>query len=167
MSDFTPEGTTKRREPVRETPSRAEQVSAQRRRRQDTGPLQGLKLHVPDGLKEEGYEYRWFNDKDGGGRLHNKTVLDDWDIVKTKDIDGQGEGTPVTRNVGKMENGQTLKAYLCRKPKEWFDGDRAKAQARITEQENSLKRGVVNDPKGLSGESAYVPAGGISIDRGR
>lgn len=155
---YSPEGKPK---------TRADEVKQERRRRQDTGQLQGLKLHVPEELKEAGYEYHWFNDKDGGGRLHNKTKMDDWDFVTTKAIDGEGEGTPVTRMVGKTDSGQAMKAYLCRKPKEYHDADTAKRMARLKEQEDSIKRGVVNDPKGLSGQSAYVPEGGISIRNSR
>jgi hypothetical protein len=146
--------------------TRADEVKQERRRRQDSGPLVGLKLAVPEELKEPGYEYHWFNDKDGGGRLYDKTKLDDWDIVQTKAIEGTGEGVPVSRIVGKQDNGQPMKAYLCRKPKEYYRADQQERQARIKEQEDSIKRGVVADPKGLKGESAYVPEGGISIRSG-
>lgn len=143
--------------------TRAEATQVQRRRRQDSGPTQTLNLHIPDSMKEPGFEYHWFND--AGGRIHNKTQLDDWDVV-TKDVDGRKE--PVTRLVDKTpRSGEPLRAVLCRKPKDYQDADRAKAMGRIKDQEDSIMRGVVQDPTGRTNQTgAYVPAGGISIKRG-
>ena len=134
---------------------RAEATRASRRRRKDTGALAGLKLHVPEELKEPGFEYRWINDD--GRRIHGKTVDDDWDVVTTPAIEGTGEGTPVTRLVGKAEGGQPLKAFLCRKPMEFYQEDKAKEQRRIKEAEDAMKRGALSTPEGLKGPTTYIP----------
>ena len=141
--------------PHTQAPSvRAEATKATRRRR-DTGGLAGLKLHVPEELKEPGFEYRWINDD--GRRIQGKTVDDDWDVVKTPAIEGQGEGTPVQRLVGKGEAGQPLRAFLCRKPIEFYKEDKAKEQRRIKEQEDAMKRGTLPTPEGLKGPTTYIP----------
>lgn len=143
---------------------RAEDTRQQRRRRADAGQTAGLKLHVPEELRDRNSAERWINDD--GQRIHAKTVLDDWDIVKDKDIDGQREGTPVKRLVGKGDAGQPLHAYLCRKPKEWYDEDKGKEQDAIKRREEDIRRGAPQGPDGLTGPQAYVPEGGIRITRG-
>lgn len=138
-----------------EKQTRAAEVQASRRRRRDTGPAAGMKLAVPEELKEPGYEYRWINDD--GRRIHAKTVLDDWDVVSTKAIEGQGEGTPVKRIVGKGEAGQPLHAVLCRKPKQFYQDDKAAEQRVIKQREDAMKRGAPPVPEGLSGPTTYIP----------
>lgn len=139
--------------------SRAATEQVARRRRSDTNEeTRELKLAIPAGLKETGYEYRWVNDT-AGGRIHNLTKSDDWDIVNEPAIDGQGEGTPVKRFVGSNEHGQPLHAYLCRKPKEYFEEDRRKRLNAITEQESAMKRGPLPSADGIKPAEAYVPAG--------
>lgn len=159
MTDtFNPAGGRARTLPKAETISaRAQEVRSERRRRKEDGPLSGLKLHVPDNLKEPGFEYRWLNDDDKG-RVYQKTVHDDWDVVKTKAIEGQGEGTPVTRLVGKGEGGQPMRAILVRKPKEFHEEDRRKMLAGLKEREEAIKRGEPQSPEGLSQKQhAYIP----------
>ena len=134
---------------------RSAETQATRRRRRDDGPSAGLKLHVPSDLKEEGFEYRWVNDD--GRRIHDKTVMDDWDQVGTKGIDGQGEGSAVKRVVGKGEAGQPIYAYLCRKPTEFYREDKAKEQRQIDEREKAIKHGAPATPEGLSGPQTYIP----------
>lgn len=136
-------------------PTRAEETQEGRRRRQDTGPLAGLNLNVAEEDRDPNYEYRWINDT--GNRVENKTKRDDWDIVRT-------EPTLVDKT---PRSGAPMKAYLVRKRKDFQQEDQAKRMARLQEQEDSIRRGVVNDPKGLSGPSAYVPEGGISIRSGK
>lgn len=141
-----------------EPKSRAAEVKQERRRRADTGENAGLKLHVPEGMKEKGYVYRWINDK-ASGRIQNMTVGDDWDIVKTPAINGDGDGTPVTRNVGTGEHGQPMRAYLCRKPEQFYQEDQAAKQRPIIEQEEAMRRGPLPNSSGLSTTEAYVPSG--------
>jgi hypothetical protein len=125
-----------------------------------------LKLDVPSHLKESGFVYRWLNDTNN--RLHAKTVMDDWDVVNeaidpTKD---NGEGTAVRRPVGVKPDGSPLYAYLVRKREEFYREDKAKEQAAIKEQEDALKRGVVQGAEALSGSAAYVPGGRNQISHG-
>jgi len=141
---------------------RIEATKSDRRRRRDDGPMAGLKLAVPEGLKEQGFEYRWVNDD--GRRVHDKTVMDDWDRVMTPAIESEGEGTPVKRLVGKQEGGAPLYAYLCRKPTEFYQEDKSKEQRRIKEQEDAMKRGPGAIPGGLGGSTSYVPGQGNQIE---
>lgn len=134
---------------------RADEVKAQRRRRQDTGELAGLKLHVPASMKDPNYEYRWINDD--GRRIHAKTVNDDWDVVKSEEIEGDGPGAPVERRVGKMEGGAPLKSILCRKPKEYYQADKMKEQRAVAEREAAIKQGAVPAAEGLRGPTTYIP----------
>lgn len=144
---------------------RAQETQRTRRRRSDSGPLAGLKLAVPEDLKEPGFEYRWVNDDEV--RIHAKTVEDDWDVVKSKAIDGTGEGTPVSRNVGRTESGAPLRAVLCRKPLDWYRVDKAKEQERLKTQETHIKQGGAPAAGGLQGPTTYIPdrADGFSSDK--
>lgn len=162
-------------EPAEKPSKRAEATRRGRRRRSDTSATAGLKLHVPSDMLDPNYEYRFITDDadfgdEGqrvGQRMHAKTKLDDWDLVMSDTgIDGQGEGTPIKRRVGKNEAGRPNYGYLCRKPKDWYDEDKAKEQKLIDEREESMRRGTVQGPEGLSGPQAYIPAGGIKIGQG-
>ena len=154
--------------------TRAAEVQATRRRRQDTGENAGMKLHVPEAAKDPNFTYRWFNDEPG--RIHAKTVMDDWDLVGTDQMNGLAEpekqaeqGTRVARFGEKGAtgaNGQPRKVFLARKRKELHTQDEAEKQARINAKEESLRRGAPADPKALSGSTAYVP-GGVNIVNGR
>ena len=167
MNDYTPQP---RRRPGRPTneeiaarqaapapePKRAEETRAVRRRRKDTGAMAGLKLHVPEDMKEPGFEYRWINDD--GRRIHAKTVDDDWDIVTTKGIDGTGEGTPVTRRVGRQESGAGQNAILCRKPLDWYKEDKRKEHRVVEERRKAMERGLPPAPDGLTAaDHSYIP----------
>lgn len=135
---------------------RAGEVQAQRRRRQDTGPLAGLKLHVPEHLKKPGMKYRWLNDDDR--RIHDKTVNDDWDPVKNPAVEGTGEGTVVSRIVGKDNSGQPIRAILCEKPEGFYKADKAKElRDKVDAREEAIRRGVTDDPRGLHGPNTYIP----------
>jgi hypothetical protein len=63
-------------------PPRTAEVAVERRRRTASGPTAGLKLHVPQDMKDDAnFEYRWVNDRPG--RVRQMTVDDDWDVVST------------------------------------------------------------------------------------
>jgi hypothetical protein len=152
MSDEAP-----KRGPGR--PPRQAETQQRRRRREDMGDDRHLKLAVPAGLKEKGFVYRWVNETPG--RIENKTVHDDWDIVKseidpTKD---NGEGTPVRRPVGVAADGKPLYAYLCKKPEDYYKADKLAEQKSIAADEDNLRRGEVKGADALSGPHAYVPDG--------
>lgn len=147
-------------------PARVDAEKKQRRRRADTSETRNMKLSVPRHIIEEnrGFELRWVNDT-ASGRIHSKTVEDDWDFVTTKDRDGKE--VEFEKVVGTGENGQPLKSRLLKKPKEFCEEDRGRKQAAIQAQEDQLRRGVTPDPEGLSGPHAYVPGGSNTIERGR
>jgi hypothetical protein len=131
---------------------------ATQRRRRDNNTIDGsqrLKLAIPPEvearLKAEGKEPRWINDE--GNRLHNLTVLDDYDRV-----DGIEP-----RVVGKDEAGQPIKAYLCAKPAAFVAADREAADAPRRELEKALVRGKNPDDPIAGDDSFYAdPANKIS-----
>jgi hypothetical protein len=147
-------------------PKRAEEQRAQRRRRADTSHEAQGRLSVNEALLDKkNFSYRWIND--AAGRIDALTVRDDWDIVRDPSVkdDSNSEGAPVRNLVGRKEDGGPLYAYLCKKPLDWFNEDRAKKQRIVDELEGALKRGESNDPKALSANNstAYVPKDGISM----
>jgi hypothetical protein len=141
-------------------PARVEAEKKQRRRRSDTSELRNLKLHVPKDYLDPKFSYRFVNDSPG--RIQQMTQYDDWEIVQQSD-----ENVPTRRHAGKDGSGQARTAILLRKPKEFFEEDKARKKAAIDEREEGLRRGVTGDPGGLSGPNAYVPGGSNTITRGR
>lgn len=165
MADYSP---TPSRGPGR---PRNEETKAKRRRRSSVDALQNTKLGVDESLLDNRFEHRWLNDT--GTRLHDKTKLDDWDLVKDpnktikEDVDGLG--SMVSKVVGSDEHGNPIHAYLARKPREYFEEDRAEKRKLNKEQMQSIKRGVPQGDGAGLGNKAYVPDGGaaISIEDGR
>lgn len=112
----------------------------ERRRRNDV-TLDGgqrLKLAIPpevaERLNREGRTPRWINDE--GNRMHNLTVLDDYD--KVAGVDPVPVGT---------KDGKPILAHLCSKPTRYIQEDRAKREAVRQETERALLRGKVpGDP---------------------
>lgn len=177
MTDFTPEGKRgpgrPRKDEQDKPDTRASQDKRQRRRRDDMGDGRLLRLHIPMQARDPNCEHRWINDT-VGGRLVNKTQFDDWDIVTKGELDEwtqrhRGEpydarkdtdsGDAVSRVVGTNEHGQPLRAFWCKKPKEWFEEDYKKAQAAIDDQEKAMERAPIPSEEGLTGKHAYSPSG--------
>ena len=104
------------------------------------------------------YAYRWINDSPGGARLYEKTKNDDWDIVSQDGGVLKNDATDgaVSVIVGTNPDGSPLRAFLCRKPKSWYDEDQAEKAAKLDEQLASLRRGLTRDGQS---QSDYVPAG--------
>lgn len=148
-------------------PSRAE-VLVRERRRRDTGSGAPRKL-VVHGQLDDGYEYRWINDRDA--RLLQKTVEDDWDICKqeggvVKHDAADGDGA-VRSLVGAKKDGSPMYAYLCRKPKELALIDRRKKNTRLDAIENQIKNRAPASSNVDSGEF-YTPDSGrnsIKLER--
>lgn len=142
-------------------PNRAAEVQSDRRRKR--GGTQAGKLAVPEEmLDRDNFAYRWANDKDN--RLSDLTQNDDWTIVRAPAT--EGEGTPVTRNVGTHE-GKPLKAYLIQKPKDYFEADHAERLRPVNELENEIRRGgtahLKSEEAGDTG-GLYTPGGRNTID---
>ena len=69
-------------------------------------------------------------------------------------------GNAVSYIVGTNKDGSPMRAYLCRKPKSYFDEDQAAKHAELEQQLAELRRG--NDRDGQT-QSDYVPTSGIRI----
>lgn len=149
--------------PVRDArEDRAAEVSRHRRRREDSYEGAEMKLGVPDYEKNPLYVYRWINDD--GSRITQMTQADDWDICTvdefSADFRNTGNGTQISRIVGRDYTGRPMRALLCKKLKEYDDFDRAKEQERIDRLYFQMRQGELPFDKGLSGENPnlrYVP----------
>ncbi len=142
---------------------RTEEVKSERRRRAGTGQANGLKLHVPDDMKDSNFEYRWVNDRPG--RVHQLTAQDDWDVVSTDRTDqltAAAEGSVMRRAVDKATGDN---AVLLRKRKEFYEADKLEKQKPVDEMEKALRGGAAPSSEGLSGPTAYVPGGKNTIGR--
>jgi len=143
---------------------RAEEVSQSRRRRRDSMHFDGadFKLAVPEEEKDPRYVYRWINDDKY--RLHSMTKRDDWDVCLvsefSSDFTNTDAGTQVSRIVGKDSNGGVMRAFLCKKLKEYDEADRAKELSRVDQLYHQMRSGNVPGTGGLSQEDEalrYVP----------
>jgi hypothetical protein len=135
------------------------EIQRQQRRRRNTDALQGTRrrLAVDESkLDRENFEYRFVNDTEM--RIHQLTVLDDWDIVQDRSgetkKDGASTGSEVAVQAGGASGPQ--RQILLRKSKEYFKDDHAAQQRRIDEQEAALMRGAV---PGGDASNTYVPEG--------
>ncbi len=137
---------------------RKEKVKKERRRRSGLGLETNMRLHIPDDQKDPNYHYHWLNDSPG--RIAAKTVKDDYDIVTEAELREGGENVQVKRAVGTGANGEWQYAYLCKKPKEYYDGDKATEQESIASAEKAAKEGAPPGADGLStSDHGYVPDG--------
>ncbi len=134
---------------------RQDDVAQQRRRRDDTtiDGGQRLKLAIPADvaarLRAEGRTPRWVNDT--GARMHNLTVLDDYDRV---------EGVEPVEVLIDAKKGTTCKAILCSKPTQFIEEDKGKLESQRRLVESSLERGdVPGNPHGAASDSTYVVEG--------
>lgn len=141
----------------------------ERRRKGSVGQIR-TKLTVDEAMLDRNtYEYRFVNDD--GGRVAQMSSQDDWDLVqgpsKAVAESGTDLGASVSMVVGKDESGQPMRAYLMRKRKEWYDEDKAEAQALIDRKMQQIKRGPVpNEGIGADPGHSYVPTSGIKVQEG-
>lgn len=138
---------------------RQTQERQERRRRNDTtiDGGQRLKLAIPlaveQRLKAEGRQPRWINDE--ANRIHNMTVLDDYDRVD--DVE------PVV--VGTSKEGAPIKAYLHSKPLDFVREDQEKLDRTRRETEAALLRGK-NPQDPINGDSSFYADTANSISHG-
>lgn len=149
--------TTSQRERTRK------EETGERRRKRGGGHVHGRRLGVnPDLLDFTRFVYRWINDDPA--RLVAKTRHDDWDVMSNDGgamkEDATDLGDAVSIVVGTNPDGSVKRAYLCRKPKTYFDEDQREKQAALDEQLNQLRRG--NDRSGAA-QGDYIPSSGISL----
>lgn len=144
------------------TDERQSRKEATRRRRKDRGGVIGQRLGVTESkLDFNNFSYRWIND--APARMIAKTQEDDWDIVHQdgKEIaDANDLGSAVSQVVGTHADGSPMRAYLCRKPKAWYDEDQTEKVKMLDSQLSELRRGNSRDG---SAQSDYVPNEGIRI----
>lgn len=122
-----------------------------RRRRETMGAERGLKLHVPEKFKDPNFTYRFVNDRPG--RVQNLTTMDDWDVVSDERL-GAFDGTVVKR-VADTYTGE--KTVLLRKPKEFYEADKAVEQAIIEKNDEQLRNPA--PPEGQDPSKFYTPKG--------
>lgn len=142
-------------------PPRQEEVKQRRRRREGLGADRNLKLNVPESMKDPNFVYRWVNDRPG--RVQQLTTMDDWEKAPVVTEQNAGEGTVETRVVDKSVG---ERAVLLRKPKEFYEADKAEEQKQLDARDEALRHGAPQSSEGLSGPEAYVP-GGRNIIGGR
>jgi hypothetical protein len=138
-------------------PRREDEVKVERRRRTGTGAERNLKLFVPEQAKDPNFVYRWVNNRPG--RVKQLTQMDDYDIVSSDDgaIDaGTSEGTVVKRTVDRSEGEE---AVLLRKPRKFYEADKAEEQKLLDARDEELRKGQVQGSEALNGSEAYVPGG--------
>jgi hypothetical protein len=143
---------------------RAEDVAKSRRRRRESSYFDGadFNLMVPEEEKDQRYVYRWINDDKY--RLNQMTKQDDWDICNvsefSSDFKNTDGGTQVSRIVGRDAHDGIMRAFLCKKLKEYEDADRAKELRRINEMYTQMREGQIPGRDSLSRENEelrYVP----------
>lgn len=154
-----------------ERPTRAEKVARERRKKRGgLNALAGQKLSVREEfLDRANFEYRWINDD--GGRIESLTEMDDWDLVTDPERKGKEDvdrmSSFVSKIVGKNDAGHPIKAYLARKPKDFYQEDQADKQVLLDKKIDDIRRGIPQGEGAQLGAHAYVPEGSISIRDGR
>ena len=150
--------TTQREKRGREDRKEEEQT---RRRKRDGGELTGRRLGVAMSMLDfDNFAYRWVNDSPA--RIFAKTKEDDWDVVMNDSVkdDSADIGNAVSQVVGSKADGSPLLAYLCRKPKTYFDEDQNEKSRELDAQLAAMRSG--KDRAG-GNQSDYVPNTGINL----
>jgi hypothetical protein len=149
---------------------RIEEMRAKRKERRSVD-VSGYnqRLEVPAQYKDPRFTYRWV--KDNSTRLHQMKQKD-WELVDdpriAKDDRNSGIGSRIERVSDERTTHNPEKVFLMRKPKEFYDEDKGKEQARLKAQEQAIERGQVRNAEGQSEPGMYVPAGGgTKIDHGQ
>jgi len=148
---------------------RIEEIRARRRERGSVD-VSGFnqKLSVPEENKDPRFAYRWA--LDSANRMHDLRAKD-WEIAPAEttagDLRDMGTGTVIER----MGNVKTVpkpeRHVLVRKPREFYEEDKAREQAKIKEHEKAIVRGQTRNAEGQSEPGMYIPAGGMKIEHGR
>lgn len=152
------EAIEQKRGPGRPPKDRAEAIKERRRKRnlRDAGGRLGVNLEAMD---RQRFKYRWINDEEF--RFFAKTQQDDWTPVyqssygEVKDITDLSSAVSVV--VGKKEDGSPMRAYLCRKPRQWWEDDQRQKVEDIERMLDEMRAG--NDPDGSRPENTYALPG--------
>jgi hypothetical protein len=144
--------------------TRAEEVAAYRKRRQENSAYNGtyLRLGVDEIQKDPDYVYRWTNDDKG--KIHSRTVLGAYEFVENKELADNSKNlnesdNRIRREVGKSSSGAPLYAYLCRKRKDFYDVDQELKTEGVIERRRSMVRNQTDGEGGLAADAAhaYIP----------
>lgn len=130
---------------------------SQRRRR---AGLSGLKFKL-DANQRPGFVRRWVNGDEG--RIMQMQELG-YDFVTT-DERTDGQGTRVSRYVGKDGDGKPVQAYLMETPKEEYEVGVAEKEEQLKPFEQALRAG--RDTTGRLTEDTYQPSDKSSISHSR
>jgi hypothetical protein len=152
-----------KRGPGRPRKEEAREERARRRKRADDGEVIGKRLGVrKSALDLRNFAYRWVNDNPA--RIQAMTQEDDWDLVSNDGDEVKEDtataGSAVTQVVGTHPDGSPKLAYLCRKPKTYFEEDQKERQAELDKQLAELRRGATRNGEL---QSDYIPSTGISV----
>ena len=144
-------------------PAKAELTIAERRaRRGATGGIK-QKLAIPDNLRNDRDNvYRFVNDVQN--RIHDMMNNDTWDMVDSDGSNvGINKGKALQHYVGTADNGDPLTAYLMKKPRAFYNEDKASEQTGLDEKMNQIRAGAkgIQDPK-LAGK-VYDTDEGIKL----
>lgn len=168
-SDIEPQSVSGSTDYRAKSRNRIEEIRAKRKERksQDIGGLT-QRLSLPEDLKDPDWTYRWVNDT--ASRVHDLQARD-WEVVSDEELAADQRNTGAGTKVERIGSARTVttpeKMVLMRKPKEFYQEDKAKEQERIKEDEKGLLAGRVGDSNALQpGEHAYIPKSGMSIKSG-
>lgn len=157
----------KTKQQIAANPARVETTQRSRRRREDSFNGLDYRLFVPEELKDSMYVYRWINDEPG--RLFQATEQDDYDFVHDERIRTEeagshkntDTGTRISRIVGRSKTGEPMRAFLCRKLKEYYEEDNRKRHEHWRQVTDQVEMGLVpGGGGGLFGSDpahAYIP----------
>lgn len=101
------------------------------------------KLTIPDGLKEEGFTYRWVNDEGGNVQAHMDAgyeFVEDPNIEVGQESIERGRPTSATVSVqvGQTRYSSNGTSYLMRQPLEYYNEDQDEKQQNIDEIERTM-----------------------------
>ena len=148
---------------------RIEELRARRKERASVD-VSGLnqKLSVPEAMKDPRFTYRWVKDVN---TRHYEMKRKDWEYVEdaniAQDERNSGIGTRIERVGDERTTPKPVKTFLMRKPKEFYEEDKAIQQKSLKAQEQAIVRGEARNEQGQSEPGMYVPAGGMKIESGR
>lgn len=151
----------------------SKRIAEIRARRAERGPtdinVSNQKLSVAEDRKDPRFTYRWALDT--GSRVHDLKARD-WDIAPASTTEGDLRDVGIGSVPERMGNTRTVtkpeRHVLMRKPKEFYQEDKAREQAQIDSQEEVIRKtGDVKNPQGLSGPGSYIPTSGMKIEHGR
>jgi len=146
------------------TDPRTEQVKARRER----VPLGGLSftLQVPDHLKQPGFHYRFFVEK------NIQRAMNAGFLPVMRDGSEYDRGSDAERNTdqwfvvskGYTEDNKPSSNYLMKQPLQFFEEDEAYRNGIVDESDQALRGGR---PTGEEDGSTYIPDGGSAIQSNR